>query len=173
MPETLLAVRYKKTGVAKIIYTPIIPIVGRKKKDTSPEELPDIPKKPFQNPLKLFTKLDIVLLLLINAIICAVFYGIIASISTLFNRTYGLNESKIGLCFLAIGGGMAIGSSISGKSLDKWYEAEKKRFMEQVSTDPEKLIDSRTLSKLPDFPLERVSPRGSLKTHISLMTLMD
>lgn len=160
MPETLLAVRYKTGKVSRIFYTPVVPIVGRKNKDSSADPPPpqDIPKKPFQNPFKLFAKLDIVLLLIVNAIICAVFYGVIASISTLFTRTYPfLDETKIGLCFLAFGGGMAIGSTINGKLLDKWYEKEKKLFAEKFSNDPENPVDMKAVDKSPDFPLERVS----------------
>lgn len=157
MPETLVSVRYKQTRTAKIFYTPFVPVVGRKKKGTFPEEIPDIPKKPFQNPFTLFAKPDIVLLLLVSALVCAVFYGIIASISSLFDRTYGLDATKIGLCFLAMGGGMAIGSSINGRLLDKWYEMEKERFVKNASKDPEKQIDMKALTKLPEFPLERVS----------------
>ncbi|KXN88757.1 Quinidine resistance protein 1 [Leucoagaricus sp. SymC.cos] len=155
MPETLLSVRSKQTKLAKILYTPLVPVVGRKKKGTLPEEIPEVPKKPFQNPLKLFVKFDIVLLLLANALICAVFYGIIASISSLFDEVYGLDTTRIGLCFLAIGGGMGIGSSANGKLMDMWYEREKKRFIERMSKDSEKQVDPKTLPRLPEFPLEK------------------
>lgn len=157
MPETLLSVRYKRTRVAKIIYTPIISVVGRKQEGNRPQGIPRVPKKSFQNPFKLLAKPDIILLLIANALICALFYGVLASISTLFNQTYGLDATKIGLCFLAMGGGMAIGSSINGKLLDKQYELEKKRFIEQVSKDSERQIDPKSLTQLPEFPLERVN----------------
>ncbi|KAJ3573050.1 hypothetical protein NP233_g2682 [Leucocoprinus birnbaumii] len=155
MPETLLSVRYKKTRMARIVYTPFIPVVGRRKKGAVPENIPELPKKPFQNPFKLFAKPDIVLLLIVNAIICSVFYGVLASISTLFNEVYGLDATKTGLCFLAMGGGMAFGSSLNGKLLDKYYELEKKRFLERISKETGEQIDVKTLTKNPDFPLER------------------
>ncbi|KAL9716504.1 hypothetical protein Ac2012v2_000952 [Leucoagaricus gongylophorus] len=154
MPETLLSVRYKRTRVAKIIYTPIIPVVGRRQEGNYPEGIPKAPKKTFQNPFKLLAKPDIVLLLIANALICAVFYGVLASISTLFDQTYGLDATKIGLCFLAMGGGMAFGSSMNGKLLDSQYESEKKRFLEQMR-DSEKQIDPKNLTRIPEFPLER------------------
>lgn len=157
MPETLLSVRYKRTKIAKIIYTPVIPVVGRKQEGNRPQDIPQVPKKSFQNPLKLLAKPDIILLLIANALICAVFYGVLASISTLFDQTYGLDATKIGLCFLAMGGGMAIGSSINGKLLDKQYESEKKRFLEQMSKDFERQIDPKSLTQTPEFPLERVN----------------
>lgn len=174
MPETLTAVRYKKDKLSRIIYTPILPVVGRKKNGTSdnqPRDLP--PKKSFQNPFKLFGKLDIVLLLITNALVCAVFYGIIASISTLFDRTYEfLDVTTIGLCFLAMGGGMAIGSTINGKLLDKWFEAEKKRFAEKMSKDSERQIDMKDVAKNPDFPLERVSYQATMAPLQTLTVLL-
>ena len=55
-------------------------------------------------------------MLLFNATLYAVFYGVTASISTLFSDIYPfLNQTDIGLCFLGIGGGMAIGSVIGGR----------------------------------------------------------
>ncbi|XP_006453741.1 hypothetical protein AGABI2DRAFT_39845, partial [Agaricus bisporus var. bisporus H97] len=151
MPETLTAVRYKKDPLSRILYTPLLPIVGRGQAN-QPNNIP--PKKKLQNPLKLFTKPDIVLLLAITAIICAVFYGIIASISTLFNDTYDyLNVTTIGLCFLAIGGGMAIGSSINGRLMDKWFEKEKQKFAKDMAAAG-KQVDMKDLAKNPDFPLE-------------------
>lgn len=158
MPETLPAVRSKKDGISRILYTPVLPIVGRKNKDgpmDSPQGLP-LPKKAFQNPFRLFTESDIVLLLIVNALTCAVSYGVITSIPTLFEQTYDfLDETKVGLCFLAIGGGMAIGSAVSGKLLDKWFVKEKRRFVENLSTDS--LVDTKSVDIYPEFPLERVS----------------
>jgi len=163
MPETLLSVRYKRTRVAKIIYTPILPVVGRKQEGNRPQSIPQVAKKPFQNPFKLLAKPDITLLLVANALICALYYGVLASISTLFDQTYGLDATKIGLCFLAMGGGMAMGSSINGKLLDKQYESEKKRFIEQMSKDSERQIDPKSLTQMPEFPLERVNLHVSYK----------
>lgn len=100
--------------------------------------------------------MDILLLLAVNALVCGVFYGVVASTSSLFERTYSfLDEMKIGLCFLAVGGGMTLGSCVNGKLLDKWYHAEKVRFAEKQSDDLKK-VDLESIDKLPNFPLERV-----------------
>lgn len=162
MPETLPAVRNKKGEASKILYTPLVPVVGRKNKRGPTDTSRDLPlKKPFQNPFKLFAELDIVLLLIVNALTCAVSYGVITSIPTLFERTYDfLDETKVGLCYLAIGGGMAIGSTVSGKLLDRWYGKEKRRLAEKFSIDSEGPVDMKSVDKSPDFPLERVSLLG-------------
>jgi predicted secreted protein len=154
MPETLPAVRHKKDPVSKLLYTPFLPIVGRGQKDHQPGNIP--PKKKPQNPFKLFGKPDILLLLIINALICSVFYGVIASISSLFDDTYDfLDVTTIGLCFLGIGGGMAIGSSINGRLMDMWFEKEKKKFARDMAASG-KEVDMKDVAKCPDFPLERV-----------------
>jgi predicted secreted protein len=159
MPETLTAVRYKKDPLSRILFTPLLPIVGRGQKN-HPTNIP--PKKKPQNPFKLFAKPDILLLLIINALICAVFYGVIASISTLFDNTYDfLDVTTIGLCFLGIGGGMAIGSSLNGKLMDMWFEREKQKFARDMAASG-KQVDMNDLAKNPDFPLERV---GELFEH--------
>jgi predicted MFS family arabinose efflux permease len=76
----------------------------------------------------LFLHPDIVLLLALHAIINAVFFGINTSISTLFSAAYPfLNETTIGLCYLTLGGGMAIGSSVTGHILDCEYRRFRKR----------------------------------------------
>jgi hypothetical protein len=58
--------------------------------------------KKFQNPLLLLLHVDIALLLFINGIVYSVFYGVTASISTVFHDAYPqLNETELGLCFLS------------------------------------------------------------------------
>jgi hypothetical protein len=59
-----------------------------------------LPRKPFQNPFHLLFGRRLILMGY-KGLICAVFYGVMASISTLFHATYpALNQTQIGLCFL-------------------------------------------------------------------------
>lgn len=104
-------------------------------------------------------QLDILNLLGISAIACAVFYAVLATISTLFRESYPfLSETKIGLCFLGIGGGMIIGSSTMGKFLDWDYATLKKATLASQSLSPD-----RTEAPNPSgdtegmFPIEQVS----------------
>lgn len=77
---------------------PVLPIIGRNKPKTPTVPLP---RKPFQNPLRLLLNPDIVILLFFNGLICAVFYGVNASISTIFHQTYpSLSQTQLGLCYL-------------------------------------------------------------------------
>lgn len=140
----------------------MVPIIGRR----GAVEMGPLPKtqRPPQNPLRLLTYPDILILLSINAIICAVFYGVIASISTLFTRTYPfLNETKIGLCFLAIGVGMIVGSSVTGRVLDWEYQTIKTQVLQERRTDLETRDNPADVTKDENFPIEKV--RGNLSSH--------
>jgi predicted MFS family arabinose efflux permease len=84
----------------------------------------------------------------------AVFYGINTSISVLFSAAYPfLNEAKIGLCFLAIGGGMAIGSITMGPVLDWKYRTFRKRAETRIIALG---LTTDDITKENDFPLEQV-----------------
>ncbi|THG97029.1 hypothetical protein EW026_g4906 [Hermanssonia centrifuga] len=134
-------------------YRPLLPIIGRSHTGAGDQEKPE--KKPFVNPLRLFLSPAVSLLLLFNAVLYAVFYGVTASISTLFVDTYPfLNETDIGLCFLAIGGGMLAGSWLSGKALDKEYQKVKKNLELKCREDPECKIKPEEVTKDENFPIE-------------------
>lgn len=76
-----------------------------------------------RNPLPLLLNPDIDLLLIYNGIIAAVFFAVMTSISTLFLEIYDfLNETTVGLCFLPLGGGMALGSVLIGRLMDWDYK---------------------------------------------------
>lgn len=103
------------------ISRPIFPIIGREHISTS-ENIERPPRRPFINPLQLFFYPEVTLLLFFNGVVYAVFYGVTASISTLFQEVYPfLSETDVGLCFLAIGGGMLVGTLVNGKILDREY----------------------------------------------------
>jgi hypothetical protein len=75
------------------------------------------PPKPFQNPIIIFSYPDVAIVLFFNGIFNCVYYGVTATISSLFSRNYTyLSETEIGLCYLAIGGGMVVGTLITGQS---------------------------------------------------------
>ncbi|KAJ6616625.1 major facilitator superfamily domain-containing protein [Mycena sp. CBHHK59/15] len=128
LPETLRSMVGNGSITPPAIYRPLLPIIRRKKARSTNIRLP---RKPFQNPLRLLLNPDILILLGFNGLICAVFYGVVSSISTVFHAAYpALNETQIGLCFLAIGGGMLLGSVTFGKILDWDYQRVKKSISE-------------------------------------------
>ncbi|XP_006458736.1 hypothetical protein AGABI2DRAFT_183682 [Agaricus bisporus var. bisporus H97] len=153
----------------KLLYNPLIPIIGRKNRtsqlSSNRNTSQSPPHKPrFQNPLRLLLKKNIVLTLLMNSSAFSVFFAIVTSLSTLFERTYPfLNELTIGLCFLATGGSMALGTGIIGRFLDWRYQVEKRQLrkkLEEALGEAElerklKEEDVKDVDKLVEFPLER------------------
>jgi predicted MFS family arabinose efflux permease len=114
----------------------------------------EVTAKVFRNPFGLFLQPDILLLLALNATAFAVFFGINASISSLFLAAYPfLDETKIGLCYLAIGGGMIMASSTMGRVLDWEYQTFRKRAEARIAVLGLTTADIR---KEDSFPLEQV-----------------
>ena len=155
-PETLSSVIDNGRDKILILYQPVIPVIGRVSYPTNqPQPNPTV-KVP-RNPFRLFLNFDINLLLCISAIACALFYGVIATISTLLEATYPfLNETTIGFCFLPIGGGMIFGSSINGWILDLEYQ----RFKRLAQFNLEGSANATNLVQDESFPLEKVSLFG-------------
>ena len=116
--------------------------------------------KVFRNPFRLFLQPDILLLLALSAVVNAVFYGINTSTSSLFLAAYPfLDETKIGLCYLAIGGGMAMASATMGPVLDWEYQTFKKRAEARIAAQG---LTTADITKEDFFPLERVRTTTSL-----------
>ncbi|KAH7930389.1 MFS general substrate transporter [Leucogyrophana mollusca] len=157
LPETLRRLVGDGSVIPSAIYRPLIPLVGHGRKDPS---APKPPGRPLRNPLRLFLEPDVVSLLIFTAIFCAVFYAITTTISTLFIVAYPfLNETDIGLCFLAIGGGMFLGSIFTGKLLDRDYRHMKELMIKQAEADPERKLKAEDVLKEEHFPIERVRLR--------------
>ncbi|EIN12517.1 MFS general substrate transporter [Punctularia strigosozonata HHB-11173 SS5] len=119
LPETLRSmVGNGSIPPPRIYRTPVNLIGGR----YSPDAVERAPAKHFANPFELFLYPDLDFLLVFFALVYAVLYGVIASMSSLFAVAYPfLDETDLGLLFLAIGGGMVVGTATMGKVLDWEY----------------------------------------------------
>ncbi|KAJ6456489.1 MFS general substrate transporter [Mycena sanguinolenta] len=161
LPETLRSLVGNGSIPPPTISRPLIPLFGRgTRARTTGTAPPARTRKPFQNPLRLLFNLDILILLSFNGLICAVFYGVNTSIATVLHETYpALSETGLGLCYIAIGGGMLLGSVISGKLLD-WDYQRVKRGMGILSfkcgEDPEKTSPA---DEGDAFPIEKARMR--------------
>ncbi|KZT02466.1 MFS general substrate transporter [Laetiporus sulphureus 93-53] len=163
LPETLRAFVGDGSIPPPRFYYPLIPIVGRNRQKVTPQDPSTRPaRRRFNNPLILFLYPDILLLLFFNGMIYSVFYAVTISISTLFKSSYTfLNETDIGLCFLAIGGGMLIGGVITGRVLDYEYRRVKNQMFAKfaIETDPEKKVRPEDVTKDENFPIEKARLR--------------
>ncbi|CAL1705635.1 unnamed protein product [Somion occarium] len=129
-PETLRAMVGDGSITAPLSHRPLIPILLRHQPNVNTERPSP---KPLANPFRLFLNLDVDVLLFFSGMINAIFYGVIASISSLFTEVYPfLNETDIGLCFLSIGGGMLIGGTLTGKILDREYRNIKAKLVRKA-----------------------------------------
>ncbi|KAI0257007.1 MFS general substrate transporter [Lactifluus subvellereus] len=160
LPETLRAIVGDGSIPAGWIYTPPIPIIGRHRMMNEFNERP--PRKPFTNPLLMLLYPDVFVLLVFNGTYFAVMYGVSASLSIIFERVYPyLNQTDIGLCFLAMGGGMFIGTSVSGKFLNSHYRKVRDDLTRRTRIDSEKGVDPEALGEeQASFPIERARLQG-------------
>ena len=152
-PETLKSLVEEGRDRIPILYQPVIPIIGRQVSQ-GPAVAREVKAKVFRNPFRLFLQPDILLLLALNSIVFAIFYGINASISSLFSAAYSfLDETKIGLCYLAIGGGMSLATLIMGRVLDWEYQTFRRRAEKRNTALGLTTADT---TKEDFFPLEQV-----------------
>jgi hypothetical protein len=153
LPETLRAIVGDGSIPAGWIYMPPIPIIGKYRIMSENKERP--PRKEFTNPLYMFTYPDVFILLVFNGTYYAVMYGVTASLATIFSRVYPyLNQTDLGLCFLAMGGGMFAGTVFSGKLMDSHYRKVRDDLMRQARIDPED-VNHKALAEDGSFPIEK------------------
>lgn len=156
LPETLRYLVGNGAAVPSKLYRPLIPIIGgRVSNDVSSSFRPD--KKPFKNPLLLLRDWDIVLLLFVTGITNALYYGVIASISSLFEVYYPtLSETQIGLCYLATAGGMMLGTTLTGRLLDLEYRTTVEAMAAAKGEASDILAIRSDFGIADDFPIEKV-----------------
>jgi len=82
----------------------------------------------FTGPFKILVSKQAASIIFFLAIYYAVWQMSITAMSTLFEEFYGLNETQIGLTFIANGIGSMIGTLVTGKILDKDYNNFKKKY---------------------------------------------
>jgi hypothetical protein len=133
---------------------PPIPIIGRHRVMNGCNERP--PRKAFTNPLFMFAFPDVFIILVFNGTYYAVMYGVTASLATIFERVYPyLNQTDIGLCFLAMGGGMFVGTVFSGKLMDAHYRKVRDDLISRIQMESGQVTDSKGLIEDASFPIEK------------------
>ncbi|KAJ5902164.1 hypothetical protein N7495_002692 [Penicillium taxi] len=146
------------------IYRPLVPIIGQRAARSKPEMKSEKPqaKQGSMNPFRLLTYPDILLTLTYTGIVYAVNYTITATISSSFAKVYPfLSETNIGLCYLTTGAGMILGSTITGKMLDRDYAKIKAAYLD----NREKSLQDSTQDE--DFPVEYARLR-TMPIHLFL-----
>ena len=116
----------------------VAPVESKKRKLSFPN--------PYQTLLIVFQK-DASIVLLCNAILFAGFYDVSATIPSIYNDIYGLDDLQIGLCYIPFGLGATIASVLNGKFLDFNYRRLAKRMNFPLVKN--RFVDLR------GFPIER------------------
>lgn len=154
LPETLRSLVGDGSIIPPPIYRPLLPIIGRKRIGTN-DDVERPPKAKFQNPFRILFYPDVFILLFFTGFQNSLFYAMTASISTLFSVTYPyLSETTIGLCFLAMGGGMLVGSLVNGRVLDFEYRRARHNLERRAREDPEYDVPLEDVTKDEHFPIE-------------------
>ena len=136
------------------IYRPLVPLVGRERQGIVSDRAPHPPLK---NPLRILIYLDVLVLLLFNAIQYAIFYAFIATLSTLSKSTYPhLSETEIGLCYLAPGSATIIGAYVHGKILDRDFRFLKEKLIQEREALTGASVRSDDTTSEENFPIEKV-----------------
>jgi hypothetical protein len=151
--------------VPPLLYRPILPLIPSVSYLVTPlregEQLQQHRK--LTNPFRFFLFPDILLLLLYMGVNYAIFYGVVASISSLFIEIYPyLTQTELGLCYLAVGGGIAIGATVCGRLIDVEYRRFRtswiQRQREEGKSDPSPQLDKKVVDETA-FPIERARLR--------------
>ncbi|KAH7089454.1 major facilitator superfamily domain-containing protein [Paraphoma chrysanthemicola] len=128
LPETLRSIAGNGSIPVPKRLRAIVPIVGLKASHEAFDPATQAKAKHSVNPFVLFTYPDVVVLLTFTGIVYAVNYTITATLSSSFAKIYPeLSETVLGLCYLPLGAGMIIGSTMTGKMLDMEYARIKKK----------------------------------------------
>lgn len=158
LPETLRSLVGNGSTQPSALYRPLIPIIGHQEQ-MAPQDTAKPYRHRLANPFRLFLYLDVDITLLFTGVVYAVNYTITATIASSFADAYPyLTETNLGLCYLSTGGGMIIGSTLTGKLLDREYRVIKERIARDHQDDPEatKLGFPIEIARLRTMPIHLV-----------------
>jgi len=160
LPETLRALVGNGSVQQRPLLRPFFPVLGRGRRSAAPpsSSAPPRARPPFPNPFLLFQYVDLCLVLAFTGVVYAVNYSITATISSSFQELYPyLSETDTGLVYLSTGGGMIVGSTVTGKLLDWDFKRVKRDFVRDKEARGE--VVGADVTKDPSFPLEKARLR--------------
>ncbi len=112
------------------IHRPLVRVVGRHVAMRGPDPSQQRPPaKASMNPFGIFCYPDVCMALFFTSVVYSINYTITATIASSFAATYPyLSETALGLCYLPTGGGMIVGSTLTGGLLDREYARFQRRY---------------------------------------------
>ncbi|KAI9246064.1 major facilitator superfamily domain-containing protein [Phascolomyces articulosus] len=159
VPETLRSLVGNGSGYANPTPSQWIKRRIANKKTGPQPSAPTTSKGPrkFPNFLEPFIFLrypDVIIGMAINGCFTAVMYCFMTTTPTYFSSIYGLNELQVGLCYLPFGVGCFVGSSVSGRLLNKDFRT----IALKQGITPDEIKKSGKLAL--DFPIYRARLRS-------------
>lgn len=129
-----------------------IPLISYLRSRNAHEEREYMPKQklkfpnPFETLAIVFQK-DTSIILFCNAVLFAGFYDVSATIPSIFNDLYGLDDLQVGLCYIPFGIGASIASILNGTLLDRNYR--------RIAMDMAFPLVKNRHTDLRNFPIEK------------------
>ncbi|XXH02169.1 hypothetical protein Hte_008537 [Hypoxylon texense] len=181
LPETLRSIvaNGSRTPPGPIAKFPLLLYQKTTKVKWNPEVGPSQPavrkRVDITGPLRILVSKHAAPIIIFLAVYYAVWQMSITAMSSLFEAKYGLDQTQIGLTFIANGAGSMIGTLVTGKILDKDYRRVKAQHEARSTPDNMEAGDNLALSETgPEgFPLEkarlRLVPVFSLAQCLSII----
>ncbi|GAA5891148.1 hypothetical protein JCM5296_004909 [Sporobolomyces johnsonii] len=181
LPETLRSVVGNGSIPARGLNRSLISIIQDRRRARNPDAdaisiatVDKPPKKGWKDvrpfaPLKMFKEKDVFLVLTFNSACYTLFYTITTSTGSTFKNTYHLNETELGLCFIANGVGCLLASFLNGPRMTADYKAvaaqvgkekEAKRAEAGIDAATEEKERKKDLNDLSTFPIEKARLRS-------------
>lgn len=181
LPETLRSIvaNGSRTPPSAIARYPLSVYQKATKVKWSPEVGPSQPaarkRIDITGPLRILVSKHAAPIIIFLAVYYAVWQMSITAMSSLFEASYGLDQTQIGLTFIANGAGSMIGTLVTGKILDTDYRRVKARHEARSMQGETEAGDDLALSEtsFESFPLEkarlRLVPLFSLAQCLSII----
>ncbi|GAA6060564.1 hypothetical protein JCM10212_006799 [Sporobolomyces blumeae] len=179
LPETLRSIVGNGSIPARGINLSLLSIWQERRRARDPDEdavsIASVARPPHKGwkdvkpwaPLKMFREKDVLAILTFNSATYSLFYATTASTGSVFKSTYGLNETELGLCFIANGVGCLLASFVNAPRMTQDYKIVAKRVEErnkrlQEEGTFETKVDDRKkdLNDLSAFPIEHARLRS-------------
>ncbi|EJD37630.1 MFS general substrate transporter [Auricularia subglabra TFB-10046 SS5] len=124
LPETLRVIVHAGEIKPRWHLRPLIPVLTHYSPKVSAETLQNMPKPRRRSP-KFLKQADCLMLLFSNGSGFTLFQALMSSMSPVLLSAYPfLNQTTVGLCYLAVGSGCAIGSVVTGRVVDAEFRRQ-------------------------------------------------
>ncbi|KAI3391392.1 hypothetical protein diail_7447 [Diaporthe ilicicola] len=162
LPETMRSIAGNGSYRLGGIYRPLIESFGVKSKyhtEPSPSQAPrpKVNLETFTSPLKLLIQKDILTNLVFGGVVYAIWSMVTSSTTGLFQESFHLDETMIGLAYLPNGIGTIVGSAIVAKLMTRDFRATEDAYKSDNNLPDDYTIPTKAIPA--GFPIEHARLR--------------